>query len=42
MGSRYPLLTKLAKAVLIVPHGNADIERMFSHMGLNKLSCETA
>ena len=33
---RYPLLTQLAKAVLIVPHGNADIERMFSHMGLNK------
>ena len=33
---RYPLLTKLAKSVLIIPHGNADIERMFSHLGLNK------
>ena len=33
---RYPLLTKLAKAALIVPHGNADVERSFSHMGLNK------
>lgn len=33
---KYPLLSKLAKAVLIVPHGNADIERMFSHLGLNK------
>ena len=34
--SRYPLLSKLAKAVLIIPHGNADIERMFSQLGLNK------
>ena len=33
---RYPPLTKLAKSVLIFPHGNADIERIFSHMGLNK------
>ena len=33
---RYPLLTRLAKSVLIIPHGNADVERMFSHMGLNK------
>ena len=33
---RYPLLSKLAKAILIIPHGNADIERMFSHLGLNK------
>ena len=32
----YPLLTKLAKVVLIIPHGNADVERIFSHMGLNK------
>ena len=32
----YPLLAKLAKAVLIIPHGNADVERMFSHMGLTK------
>lgn len=34
--SRYPLLSKLAKAILIIPHGNADIERMFSQLGLNK------
>lgn len=33
---KYPILTKLAKSVLIIPHGNADIERLFSHMGLNK------
>jgi len=33
---KYPLLAKLAKSVLIIPHGNADIERLFSHMGLNK------
>ena len=33
---RYPLLSKLAKAILVIPHGNADIERMFSRMGLNK------
>ena len=32
----YPLLTKLAKVVLIIPYGNADVERIFSHMGLNK------
>ena len=32
---RYPLLTKLAKVILI-PHGNADTERLFSHLGLNK------
>jgi len=29
-------LTKLAKAILVVPHGNADTERLFSHLGLNK------
>ena len=33
---RYPVLTRLAKAVLVVPHGNADTERLFSHIGLNK------
>ena len=33
---RFPILTKLAKAVIIVPHGNADTERLFSHVGLNK------
>ena len=25
---RYPLLTKLVKAILIIPHGNADTERL--------------
>ena len=30
---RYPLVSKLAKAILIIPHGNADIERMFSRVG---------
>ena len=33
---RYPLPTKLAKAILIIPHGNADTERLFSHLDLNK------
>ena len=31
---RYPILTKLAKA--IIPHGNANNKRLFSHVGLNK------
>ena len=35
-GSRFPLLTTLAKAVLVIPHGNADTERLFSRLGLNK------
>lgn len=34
---RYPLLTRLAKAILVIPHGNADTERLFSHVGLNKM-----
>ena len=38
---RYPLLSKLAKAVLTIPHGNADVERMFSHLGLNKTKMRT-
>ena len=33
---RYPLLTRFVKAILIIPHGNADTERLFSHIGLNK------
>ena len=33
---RHPLLARLAKAILIIPHGNADVERSFSQMGLNK------
>ena len=39
---RYPLLTRLAKSVLIIPHGNADVERMFSHMGLNKTKVQNS
>ena len=35
-GSRYPTLARLAKAILVIPHGNADTERVFSHLGLNK------
>ena len=30
------LLSKLAKAIIVIPHGNADVERMFSLIGLNK------
>ena len=33
---RYLVLTRLAKAILVIPHGNADTERLFSHIGLNK------
>ena len=33
---RFPLLTRLTKAVLVIPHGNADVERCFSKVGLNK------
>ena len=33
---RYPMLSTLAKAILVLPHGNADTERLFSHVGLNK------
>ena len=34
--NRYPVLTKLPKAVLTILHGNADTECLFSHVGLNK------
>ena len=30
---KYPLLTKLAKAALVLPHSNADSERAFSIVG---------
>ena len=33
----YSTTTKLAKATLVIPHGNADTERLFSHIGLNKM-----
>ena len=34
--TRYGLLSRLAKALLILPHGNADTERIFSKMNLIK------
>ena len=34
---RYSTLAKLAKAILVIPHGNANNERLFSHIGLNKM-----
>ena len=33
---RYSMLSHLAKALLILPHGNADTERVFSKMNLIK------
>ena len=33
---RYSTLAKLEKAILVIPHGNADTERLFSHISLNK------
>ena len=33
---RYPSLTKLAKAIPVIPNGNANTERLFSHIGINK------
>ena len=33
---RFPTLTNFAKAIIIIPHGNEDTERLFSHVGLNK------
>ena len=32
----YSTLAKLAKAILVIPHGNADTKPLFSHIGLNK------
>ena len=34
---RYSTLAKLTKAILVIPHGNADAEHLFSHIGLNKM-----
>ena len=34
---RYSTLAKLAKTILVIPHGNAYTERLFSHIGLNKI-----
>ena len=33
---RYSTLAKLTKAILVIPHGKADTEHLFSHIGLNK------
>ena len=35
---RHSTLENLAKAILVIPHGNADTERLFSHIGLNKMN----
>ena len=39
---QHPLLSKLAKAILVIPYGNVDIERMFSHLGLNKTKLQNS
>ena len=36
--SHFPLLTQLVKGVLCIPHGNADVERLFSLMNNVKTS----
>ena len=33
---RYSILAKLEKAILVIPHGNAATECLFSYIGLNK------
>ena len=33
---QFPFLTRLAKAILVIPLYNAELERSFSIMGLNK------
>uniref|UniRef100_H3AVF6 HAT C-terminal dimerisation domain-containing protein n=1 Tax=Latimeria chalumnae TaxID=7897 RepID=H3AVF6_LATCH len=33
---KYPILTKLAKAILVLPHSSANVERLFSQMTLVK------
>ena len=33
----YSTLAKLAKAILVLPHANADTERLFNHIGLYKM-----
>ncbi|KAJ4936620.1 hypothetical protein JOQ06_001209, partial [Pogonophryne albipinna] len=34
--SRFGRLSRIAKLVLVLPHSNADAERVFSAVGLNK------
>lgn len=34
--SRFPILFKLVQGLLVLPHGNADVERVFSHVSLIK------
>ena len=33
----YSTLVKLAKPILVIPHGNAETKRLFSQIGLNKM-----
>ena len=33
---RYSTLAKLTKSILVIPHGNADTQHLFSHIGLHK------
>lgn len=40
--SRFPRLSAIAKLVLILPHSNADAERVFSMVGLNKTKTRNA
>lgn len=35
-GSRFPIISKLMKSMLSLPHSNADVERMFSQVALVK------
>ena len=35
--SRFGRLSHIAKLVLVFPHSNADAERFFSVVGLNKM-----
>ena len=34
---RYSTLAKLAKAILVIPHDNADTKHLFSNIGLYKM-----
>ena len=36
-GLRFPTVGKLTKSLLSIPHSNADVERIFSHVNLIKV-----
>ena len=36
--NRHSSFEKLTQAILVIPHGNAETERLFSHSGLNKMN----